>query len=157
GLHVNTKSCRPLPKERAEPITTTFGARTRLPQDLIDKAVNRLGMLGLLSAAAHPLFHYGTHAVLPDDILQTMHMPQAYFVGIWAAIICGLAIFVLTRSRKLQPDLMLDVGLIFEVVGAFCIGLIEASTLSMGGHVDGCASGIVLWITILVLLCAHAL
>src|SRR5262245_43215638 len=114
-------------------------------------------MLGLLSASAHTLFHYGTHAVLPDDILQTMRMPPAYFVGIWAAIICGLAIFALTRSRKLKPDLMLDVGLIFEVVGAFCIGLIEASTLSIGGHVDGGPSGIALWITLFVLVVPNTL
>jgi len=114
-------------------------------------------MLGLLSAAAHPLFHYGTRAVLPDEILQATPIPPAYFVGIWAAIICGLAIFALTRSRKLKPDFMLDVGLIFEVVGAFCIGLIEASTLSMGAHADGGPSGIALWITLFVLVVPNTL
>jgi len=114
-------------------------------------------MLGLLSAAAHPLFHYGTRAVLPDEILQATPIPPAYFVGIWAAIICGLAIFALTRSRKLKPDFMLDVGLIFEVGGALCIGLIEASTLSMGAHVDGGPSGIALWITLFVLVVPNTL
>ena len=32
---------------------TGWATRTRLPQDFIDKAVNRLGLLGLLSAVAH--------------------------------------------------------------------------------------------------------
>jgi len=113
-------------------------------------------MLGLLSAAAHPLFHYGTRAVVPGDILEATPILPAYFIGIWAAITSGLAIFALTRSRKLKPDFMLDVGLIFEVVGAFCIGLIEASRFSMG-HVDAGPSGIALWITLFVLVVPNTL
>ena len=74
------KSCRPVPKDRehsssdaaapskgvARHLTTTWGTHV-LPPDLIDKAVYRLGILGLLSAAAHPLLHFGTRAVLPAE------------------------------------------------------------------------------------------
>src|SRR5262249_29045412 len=150
------KSCRPLPKEKAEPSAIRFGTRTRLPQDFLDKAVNRLGMLGLLSAAAHPLFHYGTRALMPEDILRATQVPPGYFVAMSVAIISGLVIFALTRSGKLKPDLMLDIGLIFEVVGALCIGLIEAPRVS-GTHVDAGPAGIALWITLFVLVVPNTL
>jgi len=145
-----------LPKEKGEPSAIRVITRTRLPQDFLDKAVNRLGMLGLLSAAAHPLFHYGIRAVVPDDILRAMPVPPGYYVAMWVAIISGLVIFALTRSRKLKPDFMLDVGLIFEVVGAFCIGMIEASRVSRA-HVDAGPGGIALWITLFVLVVPNTL
>jgi len=154
-----------LPKERAELPGTAgehrqaprWGTRTRFPQDLIDKAVNRLGILGLLSAAAYPLLHYGIRVVIPDEILRATPLPPAYFLATWVAIGSGVAIYVLTRSRKLKPDLMLDVGLIFEVVGAFFIGLIEASRFSVDTHVDAGPGGIALWITLFVLVVPNTL
>ena len=52
------------------------------------------------------------------------------FVALSMAIGSGLVIYALARSRRLNPQLMLDIGLIFEVVGALCIGLIESSRFS---------------------------
>src|SRR5262249_7568228 len=153
---MSIKSCRPLPKEKGEPGEIRVTTRTRLPEDFIDKAVNRLGMLGLLSAAAHPLFHYGTRAIVPNDILRAMPLPPGYYVAMGVAIISGLIIFALTHSRKLKPELMLDIGLIFEVIGAFCIGLLEAPRVS-GTHVDAGPGSIALWITLFVLVVPNTL
>jgi hypothetical protein len=123
----------------------------------MSKAVNRLGMLGLLSAAAHPFLHYSMQAVTPAEILQATPVSPAYGVAMWVAVASGLAIYALTRSRKLNPDLMLDIGLIFEVVGAFCIGLIEASRFSANSPVHYGGGGIALWITFFVLVVPNTL
>ena len=154
---MSIRSCRPLPKEKGEPSALRFGTRTRLPQDFIDKAVNRLSMVGLLSAVAHPLFHYVTRAIIPDDILRAQPVPPGYFVAMSVAIIAGLLIFALARSRKLRPDFMLDIGLIFEVVGAFCIGLFEAPRVSAGTPLEAGPGGIALWITLFVLVVPNTL
>ena len=162
---MNTRSCRPLPKDRENPSDsikgqdrslperagTIWGTHTTLPADLIDKAVKRLGMLGLLSAAAHPLLHYSTRSFMPSEILQAHPLPPAHFVATWIAIGAGLAIYGLTRSGKVKADLMLDLGLIFEVVGALCIGLMEAPRFSADAPLNVGPAGIALWITFFIL------
>ena len=52
---------------------------------------------------------------------------------------------------------MLDIGLIFEVVGAFCLGLIEASHMSMGHSVYPEPGGIAVWITLFVFVVPNTL
>jgi eukaryotic-like serine/threonine-protein kinase len=151
---VSIKSCRPLPKENNG---TAWKTRTRLPQDFIDKAVSRLGLLGLLSAAAHPLFHYLPRLIIPGEVLRAAPNPPAPLLAMWAGIGSGLVMYVLSRSRRLAPNLMLDFGLIFEVVGAFCIGVIEASRLSPAGSVDTGPGRIALWITFFVLVVPNSL
>jgi len=113
--------------------------------------VNRLGLLGLLSAIAHPFFHYGIRPFLPEELLRAVFFPPSYFLAMWVAIGSGLAIFALTRTRIFSPLLMLDVGLIFEVIGAFCIGVIEVSRSSVNTGIDLSPRGIALWITLFVL------
>jgi tRNA A-37 threonylcarbamoyl transferase component Bud32 len=115
-------------------------------------------MLGLLSAFAYPFLHYGTQALVPERILQANPVPPASFVAMWVAIVCGLAIYGLARMRKLRPDLMLDIGLLFEVVGALCIGLIEAPRFSGDKAIYyGGPGGIALWITVFVLVVPNTL
>ena len=164
------KSCRPVPKDRehsssdaaapskgvARHLTTTWGTHV-LPPDLIDKAVYRLGMLGLLSAAAHPLLHFGIRAVIPDGMLVANPVSPVSSVALSMAIGSGLVIYALARSRRLNPQLMLDLGLIFEVVGALCIGLIESSRFSAATAVHAGPGGIALWITFFVLVVPNTL
>jgi eukaryotic-like serine/threonine-protein kinase len=140
---VNTKSFHPLPKDKenasasaaVEPRqegtprvrlnlrpATTWGGYS-LPSDLIDKAVTRLGILGLLFAIAHPAIHYGLLAVIPRNLRSSFDFSNSFMFALWAAVGAGLIIFGLAYSRQLKPQLMLDIGLIFEVVGALLIGL----------------------------------
>jgi eukaryotic-like serine/threonine-protein kinase len=151
---VSIKSCRPLPKYSEG---TVWETRPRLPQDLIEKAVKRLGILGLLSAVAHPLFHYSNRLVIPDEVLRTAPVFPAHLLAMTVAIGSGLAIYALTRTRRITPTFMLDLGLIFEVVGAFCIALIEASGSSARSPVDFGPGGIALWITLFVLVVPNTL
>jgi len=151
---VSIKSCRPLPKENRD---TGWATRTRLPQDFIEKAVNRLGLLGLLSAVAHVTFHYWPRLVVPEEVLRTIPESPIAVVAMLVAIGAGLAIYALTRARILSPDLILDIGFVFEVVGALCIGLIESSMASSGGPIDTRLGGIALWITLFVLVVPNTL
>lgn len=167
---MSIRNCRPLPRDiesrsdsdgvqyrsPARHVTTPWGTQAHLPPDLIDKAVSRLGMLGLLSAAAHPFLHYGTRAVLPVEILRATPVMPAATVAIWTAIASGLAIYALARSRTLKPEFMLDIGLVFEVLGALCIGLIETTGPTAAFGHSG-AGGIAIWITLFVLVVPNTL
>jgi eukaryotic-like serine/threonine-protein kinase len=149
---VSIKNCCPLPKEA----TSTRLTHARLPVDLIEKAVGRLGMLGLLSAIADALLHYGTLAFLPANIRQAIPAPPSS-LAMWFAIVSGLAIFGLARSRKVNSELMLDLGLLFEVVGAFCIGMMEASRFLADKPVYLGPGAVSLWITFFVLVVPNTL
>jgi len=166
---MSIRSCRPLPKEKETPVrdaaehrplsgpgALTTGSHTRLPADLIDKAVRRLGMVGLISALVHPLLYYSLFLVVPREVLNTMSILPASLVAMWVAVALGLAIYVLASRRFLPTDVMLDVGLVFEVVGAFCIGLMDASQFSiiqMGAK----PGGIALWIVFFILVVPNTL
>src|SRR6185295_9551965 len=139
---VSIKSYYPLPKERK---STGTGSTTRLPQDLIEKTVNRLGVLGLISAAVHPLFHYAVRLVVPADVLRTAPVHAANFIAMCIAVTSGLAIYTLTRIGRVSPAFKLDAGLIFEVLGAFCIGLIEAHRAFAQHPLDTGPGGIAFW------------
>jgi eukaryotic-like serine/threonine-protein kinase len=151
---VSTKTCRPLPKEGKGSGT---GNITRFPQDLIEKAVDRLGMLALVSAIAHPLFHYCIRLVIPAEVLRSNPAHTANVVAMWIGIVAGLAVYALTRLGKLSPGLTLDIGLLFEVVGAFSIGLIESHRAFAGHPADTGPGGIGFWITLFVLVVPNTL
>ena len=167
--NVNIKKCRPLPKEREE-LDHDFGehrplkaagevvrtGHTHLPADLVDKAVSRLGMVGLLSAAVHPVIHFGMRAVLPAEVLAASPILPTAVAAMWAAVALGLAVYVLTRRRWLPTDVMLDVGLVFEVLGAFCIGLMDASQFPIV-QTRAEPGGIALWITFFILVVPNTL
>src|SRR5688572_30380986 len=109
------------PREVCRHITTSSGTY-HLPTDMKDKAVMRLGLLGLLSTVAHVAIFYGIRAAIPAELLSGSSVPAAYMFALWAAVAAGLIVFGLAFSRKVRPELMLDIGLIFEVAGAFLIG-----------------------------------
>jgi len=114
-------------------------------------------MLGLVSAAAHPLFHYCIRLVIPAEVLRTTPVHTTNVIAMWIAIVSGLAIYALTRIVRPSPGLTLDIGLIFEVVGAFCIGLIESHRAFAGHPADTGPGGIAFWITLFVLVVPNTL
>jgi len=119
---------------------------------LIEKAVHRLGMLGLLSALAHSLLHLAMQA-----LLSVVPSSPAYAVALASAIVSGLVIYGLTLISKLQPQVMLEIGLIFEVIGALCIGLIDTSRAATGAYVELGPGGIAFWITLFILVVPNTL
>ena len=107
-------------------------------------------MVGLLSAAAHPLLYYGPRAVLPAEVINHIPVLSTSLVAMWVAAALGLAMYVLTLRPWLPTDVMLDVGLVFEVAGAFCIGLMDASQFPIA-PTRAVPGGIALWITFFIL------
>ncbi len=101
-----------------------------LPPDLLEEASRRLGWASLIYAATFFLAYFGTDLFFAG---QQEAMPAEYdlfsaeraiqtIVAI-ASIALALATFALSRFGKLQPALLLDIGLVFEVVGAFGIAM----------------------------------
>ncbi len=96
---------------------------TGLPTDIVQEASKRLGWAGLIYSATFFLAFFGGQFVgkaagVPGDPDFTLHTIVAV-----VSIAAGLAVFSLSRLMKGRPVLLLDLGLIFEVVGAFGISM----------------------------------
>jgi eukaryotic-like serine/threonine-protein kinase len=134
-----------VPRSTGNTTTAHFG----LPNDVMERAVVRLGWLGLIYAATVNLVHWTRIYTLPQQIVLTMSS-LAWF-GLIAGTVLGLVVCAVAWSRKLPACTMLDIGLMFEVAAAFCISVLEnGNPLISAGWVRG-VSALALWTTFFVL------
>jgi serine/threonine-protein kinase len=107
-------------------VSTTPATRVSLPLDFLGDASRRLGWVSLFYATAF-LFAYFVPMVAfwgrERGLADTLTTPNS----IVAYICIGLSvlIFGLSRSRRIDPRLLLNVGLVYEIVGAFGISMAE--------------------------------
>src|SRR5215510_8396940 len=103
---MSIKSCRPLPKHTGSGLG---GTHAGLSQEFVDKAVRRLGLIGLLSAIGHPILRYGSRLAIPEDVLRTIPDSAASTLALWVAVVLGLAIYGLTRIQSLNRATLIDI------------------------------------------------
>jgi tRNA A-37 threonylcarbamoyl transferase component Bud32 len=92
---------------------------TGLPSDLLQRASRRLGYAALIYAGTYFMAYFGPVILNPRimwNVLTQSSTPVAA-----ASIGLGLAIYLLSRFGSLRPEILLDIGLVFEVVGAIGI------------------------------------
>lgn len=92
---------------------------TGLPSDLLQRASKRLGYAALIYAGTYFMAYFGPILFNPRlmwNILTHSSTPVAA-----TSIGLGLAIYLLSRFGNLRPEVLLDIGLVFEVVGAIGI------------------------------------
>lgn len=115
----------------ATPTSTPTGVSTRsIPIDLLQEASRRLGWAGLVYAGTFTLAYFGSYLIFGDDPGST-YAGMGLFEGRLAvqtpvaliAIAMGLAVYVLAHHSRIGPQRLLDLGLVFEVVGAFGISM----------------------------------
>jgi eukaryotic-like serine/threonine-protein kinase len=144
-----TVGCMPsrvcVPRSKGNTTTGQFG----LPTDVMERAVVRLGWLGLIYAATINAVHWTRMYTLPPSLVT--EMPMLALIGLIVGSILGLTICAMSWSRRVPVQMMLDIGLIFEVAAAFCIAVMEnANPLLSAGFVRG-VSGLALWTAFFVL------
>jgi hypothetical protein len=84
-------------------------------------------------------------------------VPTLVYYGLIGGTVLGLAICALAWSRRLPAEATVDIGLIFQVLAAFCIAAIENSNpLIAQGWVRG-ISGFALWTAFFVLVVPSSL
>ncbi len=97
-----------------------------LPADLLQEASKRLGWAGLVYSGtflfASVVPHIITVALVPGHSLTDRLFQQIISV---ISIVVGVAVFALSRHARVRPDVLLDIGLVFEVVGAFGISMAQ--------------------------------
>jgi serine/threonine-protein kinase len=114
-------------EKATETPTPAIGVSTSgLPADLLQEASRRLGWAALIYAATFFLAAIAPHlvrvgtSVIPEN--ELWDGPVQLTIS-WISIGVGIAVFLLSRYARIRPDLLLDLGLVFEVIGAFGISM----------------------------------
>jgi hypothetical protein len=136
-----------IPRVSSDTKTGSFS----LPTDMIDGAVMRLGWLGLIYAATINFVHWTRMYALPADSFTAQAIPTLVYVALTVGTVLGIGMCAAAWSRKLPAQMLLDVGLVFEVAAAFCTGILENnSPLLAQGPLRG-ISGVAVWTVFFVL------
>ena len=116
-------------KEIIRALHTTSGEAPGLPSDLLQKASRRLGIAALLYAGCYFLSYtisFTTMVVAGDpyhsEIPLIFGFPITHFVAA-TSILISLGMFFIAWREKISPQLLCDLGLIYEVIGAIGIDL----------------------------------
>ena len=118
-----------------------------LPRRLVTQAAHRVGTAALTWGGAYVAGiganEYAAHAVgqLPPHGWNLGHTVAILFVAI------SLGLFVVSRSKRLAPEQLLDLGLVYEVLGGFAIVVGTSAGMVWDGraHILG-LSWICVWI-----------
>ena len=115
----------PVTNLRVEKPTPSNSEMSRsFPPELMAEASWRLGWLGLIYAVAGAVEQFGRRALLAltGSLDPGPRVQDAFMV---AAVAMGIAVFVVSRRGLLSPKRLLDLGLVFQVAGAFGIAIRE--------------------------------
>ena len=93
-----------------------------LPSDLLQLASQRFGTVCLIYAAAYGI-SYGVTRSVHFERLAAMPAFWLYDPICILSILSALLMFLLVHSKRLPPQLLLDIGLIYWAVGAIGIDL----------------------------------
>ena len=90
-----------------------------LPEDLLKEAANRLQALALIYAVTYFLAYFlgGVANLSGQGLIDFLFLDRISQL-VWLAILVALAVFGISRSGHFQPRQMLDLGLLFLILGA---------------------------------------
>lgn len=94
-------------------------APSGLPPDLLKRASRRLGWAALIYAGTYFMAYFGSALTDPVHRSHLLSHPATPIAA--ASIVLGLGVYLLSRYGGIRPELLLDIGLVFEVVGALGI------------------------------------
>jgi hypothetical protein len=152
--HLNPRSQRLVETEIGVANSQRHSARPySLPQDLLEEAAHRLGVLCLISAAAWTAnllllnFVYAVPGTVPVERVGEYSQWRSLYDSVIAAnILSSLGLFWFTRRTTRRPQFILDVALVYEVLTALSVGILDYAGQ---GPTEG-----VSWIAVIILLFA---
>jgi serine/threonine-protein kinase len=97
--------------------------RRALPPDLLREAARRLGITALVGAVLWTVGTVLAHIALHALGIDTRRLTRGVDAIAAVAVVVSIALFVYTRRSHRDPRFMLDLGLVYMVFAAFCVGI----------------------------------
>jgi len=137
----------PLLAPQAAARDSSVSGISALAPEIIQKGSRRVGFIGLIAALTAPAAYFAERFLQPERVAASgpLSLPA---VAAMTMFLLGIAIFTASWSGKLPAHTMLDLGLIFEVVGALAISLSENAVSWPAGQPIHGISWNCLWITV---------
>jgi eukaryotic-like serine/threonine-protein kinase len=101
-----------------------------LPPELLADAARRLGWLALIYTGAIVVGHFGRRAALTLTGASPFGFELSDMFAL-AGMAMGIAVYFASRSQRLSSHRVLDVGLFFQIAGAFGIAATELSAVPL--------------------------
>jgi len=115
------------PDSRSSSSWGLSGSPGGLPPDLVDKAGRRLAIAALVYAGGYTAaYGSGRFSGTWADVWGDMSFPQVMDLWVLGFILLGIGMFFFARSGRVTGERLMDIGLVFEVVGAIGIDLFLA-------------------------------
>jgi serine/threonine-protein kinase len=109
--------------------------RARVAEGIAEEAARRVGTMAILTAFTVVGTAVLQHALQPE--MAAAHQTPLYRLSALFLALAAIGIAVLQRSKLVAPQLLLDIGLAFEIAGALALGLIESSMPWLDAPVRG--------------------
>jgi len=119
---------------------------TRVPTELLRKISSRLYWLALLIVVSAVVIFLSRHFLEPE--LRAFEGQLIFRVDLAILVLASFAIIATHRIGFLPPARVLELGLVFEVVVAFCLATLEFAWPHVPGHVPVGVSGVAMWILV---------
>jgi serine/threonine-protein kinase len=126
----------------------TLGTNARIDEHAAEEGSRRLGILAILTAVTVVGKTLAGYLLQPE--MAAAYSTPTFRLAALFLVLASAGLFWLQRSKSACPQMLLDLGLVFEVVGALALGIIENS-LPWGDHPIRGSTGISVWIAICVL------
>ena len=134
------------PPERTRFKVRKLFAGGTLPPELLEDGARRLGRFGLFCAAIIT-FVFLFRMSIKGQVAVREELVYVHLACVCAAAVASFAVFGLWRSRRIQPQLLLDLGLVYEVLLAFVFGLLFHMSMESYTRSSG-FSGVAVWILV---------
>jgi serine/threonine-protein kinase len=121
---------------------------THLADQVAEEGARRVGILAILTAVT----------VVGKTLLQVLLQPEmiagvrspAFRVAALCLVLASVGLFVVQRARIVAAQVLLDLGLVLEVTGAFALGVME-NAMPWPEHPFRGIAGVSVWIAICML------
>ena len=126
------------------PTGSAPSAPNRLPQGMVDDAAKRLGWLALVVAIIIPAVQIFQRIAQPE-LARALDAEASRLTALVSELM-AIGVYALRRYRVVLPRVLLVIGMVWEVVVAFCISMIETSVPLDPGHPTLGISSVAPWI-----------
>ena len=128
------------------PSSSGTKVRTRVPTELLTKTSSRLYWVAIFVLVSSVVISLSRHFLEPE--LRVLEKQLIFGISLGVVVLASLAVIAIHRMGLLLPARMLEVGLTFEIVVAFCLSTLEFSRPHVLGHMAVGVSVVAMWILV---------